>query len=181
MKFVYGQDKKEIIKNVSYDKLPEDLEKENLWFHAVLLNDKKNNIKFMCGSYVNKYYESGEIVISNKIFNDFPVAQSAWNNESQINRMYVDPNYRNKRVAKYSVISNDMMAQYLGEEPWSIIYTEKMGGTPAGDQLYNSIYDLGFENVNVKINPMDIFDYRNYCFPIIYFDKRVVYVENNSQ
>ena len=98
----------------------------------------------------------------------------------QISRMYVDPFYRSKKVATYSVITNDMLARKLGHEIWSSIYADK-GGTVAGDQLYNKIYDLGFENVKTEINLNDIFQYRNFSHPVNYIDKRMVYVEPDVQ
>ena len=112
----------------------------------------------------------------NKIFNEFPIAQSAWTLDNQISRMYVDPFYRSKKVATYSVITNDMLAKKLGYEIWSSIYS-KNGGTIAGDQLYNHIYSLGFENKKVEIDLNDMFQYRNFSHPVNYIDKRTVYVE----
>jgi hypothetical protein len=66
----------------------------------------------------------------------------------------------------------------LGYQVWSNIYSDN-SGTPAGDQLYNSIYDLGFEDIITKIDLDQIFDFRNYSYPVVYFDKRAVYVEKN--
>jgi len=180
MKFLYGNDQKEIIKDISYDHLPSDLQSEGIWFHMSFVEDQESDIKVMCGAYNDSKYKAGEIIVSNKIYNNFPIAQSAWLMSCQINRMYVDPLFRNKNIAKYSVISNDMMAKYLGYQVWSKIYSDS-SGTPAGDQLYNSIYELGFENNYHKIDLNEIFDFRNYSFPVIYFDKRVVYIETDTK
>ncbi len=177
MKFLYGNDKTEIVKNASYSSLPEEL--YGIWFNFAFIKDVKN-FSVICSAYKNDQFPSGSIVVTNKIYNDFPIAQSAWSKNSQISRMYVDPFFRNKKIAKYSVISNDMIASYLGLEPWSAIYSDK-GGTVAGDQLYNKIFDLGFKDEKQKIDLNDIFQYRNYSFPITYFDKRAVYDENAIQ
>ncbi len=174
MKFLYGNDRKEITKNVSYSSLPEEL--YGIWFNFAFIKNVKN-ISIVCSAYKNDMFPSGSIVVSNKIYNDFPLAQSVWSKNYQISRMYVDPFFRNKKIAKYSVISNDMIANHLGLEPWSHIYSDK-GGTAAGDQLYNHIFDLGFEEIKQQIDLNDIFQYRNYSFPVIYFDKRAVYNED---
>jgi hypothetical protein len=71
-----------------------------------------------------------------------------------------------------------MLSKHLGYQVWSNIYSDN-SGTPAGDQLYNSIYDLGFEDIITKIDLDQIFDFRNYSYPVVYFDKRAVYVEKN--
>lgn len=178
MKFLLGNEKKEIVKDALYEQFPEDLEQEGIWGYFAFVEDKEADIKVMCTAYNYKEYSSGDIVISNKIYNEFPIAQSAWLMSCQINRMYVDPFYRNKNVAKYSVITNDMVAKHLGHQVWSYIYSD-ISGTPAGDQLYNAIYNLGFDNVSSKIDLEQIFDFRNYSYPIIYFDKRAVYLEKN--
>jgi hypothetical protein len=180
MKFLYGNDEAEIVKDISYDSFPSDLESEGIWGYFAFVEDEKSDIKVMCAAYNNDNHSTGDVIISNKIYNEFPIAQSAWLMSCQINRMYVDPYYRNKNIAKYSVITNDMVAKHLGYTVWSKIYSDT-GGTPAGDQLYNAIYDLGFENNYYKIDPNEIFDFRNYSFPVIYFDKRVVYVETNTK
>jgi hypothetical protein len=71
-----------------------------------------------------------------------------------------------------------MLAQKLGHEIWSNIYSSKnSGGTVAGDQLYNKIYNLGFEEKKADIDLNDIFQYRNFSYPINYIDKRIVYDE----
>ena len=170
----------EIEKSVSYQSFPEFLCEEKIWFHASFINDKDYHIKMICSNYSSDRYKPGTIVVSNKIFNEFPIAQSAWNINNQINRMYVDPFYRNKKIATYSVISNDMLAKKLGYEIWSFVYGEK-GGTVAGDQLYNKIYDLGFEEKKIEIDLNDIFQYRNFSYPVNYIDKRIVYVEPDIQ
>ncbi len=178
MKFLYGNEKQEIVKDVYYDSFPSELESEGIWGYFAFVEDVASDIKVMCAAYNNKTHNTGDIVVSNKIYNDFPIAQSAWLMSCQINRMYVDPYYRSKNIAKYSVITNDMLAKHLGYEVWSKIYSDT-SGTPAGDELYNSIYNLGFESSKHKINLQDIFDFRNYSYPIIYFDKRLVYIENS--
>lgn len=178
MKFLVGNEKKEIVKDISYKEFPSDLEQENIWGYFAFVEDAESDIKVMCTAYNSSEYLTGDIVVSNKIYNDFPIAQSAWLMSCQINRMYVDPFYRNKNVAKYSVITNDMLSKHLGYQVWSNIYSDN-SGTPAGDQLYNSIYDLGFEEIITKIDLDQIFDFRNYSHPVVYFDKRAVYVEKN--
>lgn len=179
MKFLYGNDEVEIVKNVSYDSFPSDLESEGIWGHFAFVEDQQSGIKVMCCAYNNENHKVGEIIVSNKIYNDFPIAQSAWLINCQIDRMYVDPYFRNKNIARYSVITNDMLSRHLGYEVWSRIFSD-YSGTPAGDQLYNYIYDLGFEKKYYQIDKNEIFDYRNYCFPIIYFDKRTVYIEGDN-
>lgn len=180
MKFKVGLTGEEIDKNISYDFVPEVAYQENLWCHIAFINDENLYIKAICSTYSNKKYPPGSIVVSNKIFNDFPIAQSAWGINGKISRMYVDPYYRGKKIAVYSVTMNDMIASFLNETIWSRIYDEK-GGTVAGDQLYNSMYNLGFENKKVEIDMNDIFQYRNFSHPINYIDKRVVYVESDIQ
>lgn len=177
MKFKIGESGKEIDKNISYQSFPETLYKEKIWGHFAFIHDKEYHIRTICSAYNTDRYEPGTIVVSNKVFNEFPIAQSAWNMDNKISRMYVDPFYRNKKIATYSVITNDMLAVKLGYEIWSIIYGEK-GGTEAGDQLYNSIYNLGFDEKKVEINYQDIFQYRNFSHPVNYIDKRIVYVES---
>jgi len=179
MKFLYGNENVEIVKDLSYDKFPDDLKEEGVWGYFAFLEDVSSDIKVMCAAYNNNSHSTGDIVVSNKIYNEFPIAQSAWLMSCQINRMYVDPFYRNKNIAKYSVITNDMLAKHLGYTVWSKIYSDT-SGTPAGDQLYNSIYKLGFKNKFHEIDPYEIFDFRNYSFPVIYFDKRLVYIKNFS-
>ena len=180
MKFRVGDSEKEIEKSISYQFLPEELCKQGVWFHAAFIDNKEHGIKTICSTYNTDRYSPGTIVVSNKIFNEFPIAQSAWNMNNQISRMYVDPFYRNKKIATYSVISNDMLAKKLGYEIWSAIYAAK-GGTVAGDQLYNYIYDLGFENKKIDIDHADIFQYRNFSYPVNYIDKRMVYAEPDIQ
>lgn len=180
MKFLYGNDEAEIIKDISYNSFPSELKSEGIWCYSAFINDEAADIKVMCGAYNNNNHNSGDIIVSNKIYNDFPIAQSAWLMSCQINRMYVDPYYRNKNIARHCVITNDMLANHLGYKVWSKIYSDS-SGTPAGDQLYNSIYDLGFENNYYKIDLNEIFDFRNYSFPVIYFDKRVVYIETDNK
>ena len=180
MKFKVGNDGMEIEKSVSYQSFPEELYKEGIWGHFAFIQDKDYHIRVICSAYSTNRYKPGTVVVSNKVFNEFPIAQSAWNMNNQISRMYVDPFYRSKKVATYSVITNDMLARKLGYEIWSSIYADK-GGTAAGDQLYNKIYDLGFENVKTEINLNDIFQYRNFSHPVNYIDKRMVYVEPDVQ
>lgn len=177
MKFKIGDDGREVEKSISYQSFPEDLYKENIWAHAAFINDEEYNIRVVCSAYNSNRYKPGTIVVSNKIFNEFPIAQSAWSMNGNINRMYVDPFYRNKKIAKHTVVLNDMLANKLGYEIWSLIYC-KDGGTVAGDQLYNSIYSLGFENKKIDIDLNDIFQYRNFSHPVNYIDKRVVYDES---
>lgn len=176
MKFKIGNTGKEIDKNISYQSFPEALYDQGIWGHFAFVNDEDANIKTICSAYNTNRYSPGTVVVSNKIYNEFPIAQSAWLMSCQINRMYVDPYYRGKDIAKYSVITNDMLAKKMGYEIWSYIYGDK-GGTIAGDQLYNYIYDLGFEKSKIEIDPKDIFQYRNFSHPINYIDKRIVYVE----
>lgn len=180
MKFVYGENKEEIVKDVAYESFPDDLKSDGIWGYFAFIEDQESDIKVMCSAYNTVEHNVGDIVISNKIYNDFPIAQSAWLMSCQINRMYVDPYYRNKNIAKYSVITNDMVAKKYGYQVWSKIYSDD-GGTPAGDQLYNAIYDLGFPKQSYEINPQEIFDFRNYSYPVIYFDKRLVYIETNTK
>jgi hypothetical protein len=176
MKFKVGDAGEEIEKSISYHSFPEVLYKEKIWFHIAFIDDAEYNVKAICSTYSNDKYQPGTIVVSNKIFNEFPIAQSSWTMDYDINRMYVDPFHRNKKIATYSVIANDMLARKLGHEIWSAIYGKK-GGTVAGDQLYNSIYDLGFENKKIEIDLNDIFQYRNFSHPVNYIDKRIVYDE----
>ncbi len=178
MKFLLGNEKQEIVKDVSYNNFPEDLRQEGIWGYFAFIDDEKSDIKVMCSAYNFDDHSTGDVVVSNKIYNNFPIAQSAWLMSCQINRMYVDPFYRNKNVAKYSVITNDMISKHLGYQVWSNIYSDN-SGTPAGDQLYNAIYELGFENNFSKIDLEEIFDFRNYSYPVIYFDKRAVYLEKD--
>jgi hypothetical protein len=174
LKFIYGEENKEIIKFAKYKSLPEEM--NGIWFNfAMIENDEV--YKIICSAYKNDKFPTGSIVVTNKIYNDFPIAHSGWLHSGQISRMYVDPFYRNKKIAKYSVIANDMISEYLNLECWSFIFHE-LGGTKAGDQLYNSIYNLNFPVEKVKIDLEDIYQYRNYSYPIIYFDKRAVYDEN---
>lgn len=180
MKFIVGEAGKEIEKSVSYQSFPEALYKEGIWGHFAFIHDKHYHVRVICSAYNTDKYEPGTVVVSNKIFNEFPIAQSAWNMNNQISRMYVDPFYRSKKVATFSVITNDMLARKLGYEIWSAIYS-KNGGTVAGDQLYNHIYDLGFENKKIEIDLNDIFQYRNFSYPVNYIDKRIVYVEPDTQ
>lgn len=174
MKFIYGKDNKEIIKNKSYDLFPEEL--SGIWFNFAIINNDEVH-KIICSAYKNDKFNSGSVVVTNKIYNDFPIAHSAWLHNNQISRMYVDPFFRNKKIATYAVIANDMIAKYLDLECWSYIYHD-LGGTEAGDQLYNKIFDLGFPDKKVNINLEDFYQYRNYSYPIMYFDKRVVYDKN---
>jgi GNAT superfamily N-acetyltransferase len=177
VKFKVGDDGKEIDKPISCHSFPESIFKEQIWFHISFIDDADSNIKAICSTYSNDKYHPGTIVVSNKIFNEFPIAQSSWSMDYNINRMYVDPFYRSKKIATYSVMANDMLATKLGYEIWSGVYG-KLGGTIAGDQLYNSIYDLGFENKRIEIDLNDIFQYRNFSYPVNYIDKRVVYDES---
>lgn len=179
MKFLYGDNEQEIVKDINYDSFPSDLESEGIWGYFAFVENEEADIKVMCAAYNNENHKTGDIVVSNKIYNEFPIAQSAWLNTCQINRMYVDPFYRNKNIAKYSVITNDMISRHLGYQVWSRIFS-KGSGTPAGDQLYNSIYELGFPNEHHKIDLTEVFDFRNYSFPVIYFDKRAVYIEGHN-
>jgi len=180
MKFRVGQAEKEIEKSISYQSFPDELYKEGIWGHFAFVNDREHGVRVICSAYNTDRYSPGTVVVSNKVFNEFPIAQSAWNINNQISRMYVDPFYRSKKVATYSVITNDMLAKKLGYEIWSSIYSEK-GGTVAGDQLYNKIYNLGFEDKKMEINFNDIFEFRNFSFPVNYIDKRIVYVEPDIQ
>lgn len=190
MKFKVGDSGQEIEKSISYQSFPDELYKEGIWGHFAFIHNKEhdqrclelnwckkgNGIRVICSAYNTDRYKPGTVVVSNKIFNEFPIAQSAWTLDNQISRMYVDPFYRSKKVATYSVITNDMLAKKLGYEIWSSIYS-KNGGTIAGDQLYNHIYSLGFENKKVEIDLNDMFQYRNFSHPVNYIDKRTVYVE----
>ncbi len=180
MKFKVTSTGKEIEKSISYQSFPEELYNEGIWGHFAFVEDIEMNIKVICSAYNTDRYTPGTVVVSNKIFNEFPIAQSAWNINNKISRMYVDPFYRSKKVATYSVITNDMLARKMGYEIWSNIYGER-GGTVAGDQLYNRIYDLGFENQKIEIDYNDIFQYRNFSHPIQYMDKRPVYDESTLQ
>lgn len=180
MKFKVGDAGEEIEKSISYQSFPEALYNEGIWGHFAFIHDKEYHIRVICSAYNTNRYEPGTVVVSNKVFNEFPIAQSAWNMNNQINRMYIDPFYRSKKVATFSVITNDMLAKKLGYEIWSFIYGTK-GGTLAGDQLYNKIYDLGFEEKRIEIDLNDIFQYRNFSYPVNYIDKRMVYVEPDTQ
>lgn len=178
MKFKVTSTGEEIEKSISYQSFPEELYKEGIWGHFAFINDSETNIRVICSAYNTKRYLPGTVVVSNKIFNEFPIAQSAWSMNNKISRMYVDPFYRSKKIATYSVITNDMLARELGYEIWSNIYGER-GGTIAGDQLYNRIYNLGFPEQKTEIDLNDIYQYRNFSHPIHYIDKRPVYAESN--
>ncbi len=66
MKFLYGNDRKEITKNVSYSSLPEEL--YGIWFNFAFIKNVKN-ISIVCSAYKNDMFPSGSIVVSNKIYN----------------------------------------------------------------------------------------------------------------
>ena len=178
MRFVALDGEKEIVKPISYQSFPEDLYREGVWGHFAFIEDSEIKIRVICSAYNSDRYSPGTVVVSNKVFNEFPIAQCSWSMDNNINRMYVDPFYRSKKIATYSVITNDMLAQKLGHEIWSEIYSStNAGGTVAGDQLYNKIYSLGFEEKKVNIDLNDIYSYRNFTYPVNYIDKRIVYDE----
>jgi len=168
MKFIFD-DETELIKNLSYNSFPKELQDNGTWQYFAFIEDKESNIKMMCSVYNSENHKSGEIIISNKIYNEFPIAQSAWTMNDQINRMYVDPFFRNKKIAKYSVITNDIVSSYLGFQTWMYFG----GNSPAGQQLLNSIYNIGIEKTKYIYEP-ESFAFRNYSHPVIYFDKRAV-------
>lgn len=186
MKFLVGDDQKEIIKNLVLDSFPQELIDQDIWMHYAIINDDSVDISAIISVYDNKVtpnkYNEGVIFVSNKILNDFPCAQSFWSMKYNINRMYTDVAYRSKGIAVGSVSVNDVVARELGYEVWSAIYAKDDKGrdlnTKAGDQLNNHIYSLGFKKEKIEIDLEDIFQFRNYCYPIVYMDKRLVYREN---
>lgn len=186
MKFLVGEDQKEIVKNLTLDSFPQDLIDNNIWIHFAIINDEYIDVGAMISVYDNNItpnrYTEGPIVISNKILNDFPCAQSAWSMKYNINRMYTDVAYRNKGIAIGSVTVNDIVSRELGYDVWSAVYAKDSQGrdlnTKAGDQLHNRIYSLGFKDEKIEIDLTDMFEFRNYCYPVVYMDKRLVFREN---
>lgn len=98
MKFRVGESEKEIEKSISFQSFPNELYKEGIWGHFAFVNDKEHGVRVICSAYNTDRYSPGTVVVSNKIFNEFPIAQSAWNMNNQISRMYVDPFYRSKKL-----------------------------------------------------------------------------------
>lgn len=183
MRFLVGESREEVVKDLPLDEFPELLAKNNLWMNFSIIDDKQADISVVSSLYdsnvVKKPEDDSWIFVSNKIYNSFPVAQSVWSTNHNINRMYTDPKYRDQKNTINAVKVNNFVAKELGYNVWSIIYA-KDGGTKLGDQLYNTIYDLGFKKESVKIDLDDIFQYRNYCYPVMYMDKRLVYREDSK-
>jgi len=118
-------------------------------------------------------------VVSNKIYNEFPITQSLWTMEDCINRGYVDVKYRKKSFTFYSITINDMLARALDVDVKTYLYSST-GATSLGSEWINKVFDLGLSDKEVEVVD-DIFQFRNYLFPIAYMEKRLAYVEDAAE
>lgn len=184
MKIYFGKnDDIGIYKTVSYDSIPQEIYDEDLWFHIAIVND--HNIQAIVSMYQNKdnkkkYHNAGDIVVSNKLYNDFPITQSVWTADGIIDRVYSDIEHRNKNIVIHSVILNEMVIRKIGMEIKVIINTDVFP-LNAGDQIINKIYNLGLDTTKKQIDNNAILEHRNYLYPFMFADKRLVYVENDSK
>jgi len=185
MKMYIGEEETLIEKHVFYAEMPEDVLSEKLWFHFAFIYDEEAKIKLLASTYKstedsNNSYPPGSIIVSNKIYNEFPIAQGSWTMENCLNRMYVDIKYRNKGITVHSGIINDMVATKLDLDVKTYLYSAK-GSTDIGNECFNRIYDLGIPSKKIEVRLEDIFQFRNYLYPIAYMDKRLVYVEDTTK
>jgi hypothetical protein len=182
MRLLIGKDRKEVVKNISLEGFPETLLSENIWMQLSLVDDEDIGIGVVACAYrndsVKNLYPEGSIVISNKIRNSSPSVQSSWSMNNNISRIYTDVELRNKNITLSAILVNNFIANAIGRDIWSIIFDEEHS-TKAADQLWNKVYSLGFEKEKVDIDLQDMFQYRNYLYPLMYMDKRLVYLEAN--
>lgn len=99
--------------------------------------------------------------------------------EDCINRGYVDVKYRKKSFTFYSITINDMLARALDVDVKTYLYSST-GATSLGSEWINKVFDLGLSDKEVEVVD-DIFQFRNYLFPIAYMEKRLAYVEDAAE
>jgi len=186
IKIYIGEEKEEKLLEpyLFYSEIPQKALDAKLWFHHSLIFDEETGIKLLVSTYKssddnNNSYPPGTIVVSNKIYNEFPVTQSLWTMENCINRGYVDLKYRKKSFTFYTITINDMLSRALDVDVKTYIYASG-GVTELGSEIVNKVFDLNISNKEVEVVD-DIFQFRNYMFPIAYMEKRLAYVEDYSK
>jgi hypothetical protein len=184
VKIYIGEDEKLVEPYLFYSEIPQSALDNNLWFHHSLIFDEEIGIKLLVSTYMctndnNNSYPPGSIVVSDKIYNEFPVTQSIWTMDNRINRGYVDLKYRGKSFTFHSITINDMLSRALGVDVKTYLYSSS-GATELGSEWINKVFDLGVSNKKVAVVE-DMFQFRNYLYPIAYMEKRLVYVEDASK
>ncbi len=184
MKVYIGEDEQLLEPYLFYSEMPQSVLDAKLWFHHSLIFDEETGIKLLISTYMctedsNNSYPPGSIVVSNKIYNEFPVTQSLWTMDNSINRGYVDLKHRKKSFTFHSITINDMLARALDVDVRTYLYS-KTGATALGSEWINKVFDLKLSDKKVEVVD-DIFQFRNYLFPIAYMEKRLVYVEDSSK
>jgi hypothetical protein len=184
MKIYVGEDEKLIEPYLFYSKIPQSVLDNKLWFHHSLIFDEETKIKLLISTYKstddsNNSYPPGSIVVSNKIYNEFPITQSLWTMDNRINRGYVDLKHRSKSFTFHSITINDMLARALDVDVKTYLYSST-GATELGSEWINKVFDLKISNKKVDVVE-DVFQFRNYLYPIAYMEKRLVYVEDTTK
>jgi len=104
---VYSQDKV----FVTFNKYPESL--QNSWV-LITIFDAKNTLGGVCSLYINDKFPKGTIIISKKIYNDYPDAYITFDKNGSFNRIYTSTKYRKNGIMKYlgNLLKTILFAKY---------------------------------------------------------------------
>lgn len=96
---------------VTFNKYPESL--KNSWV-LITIFDEKNNLGGVCSLYINNKFPTGSIIISKKIYNDYPDAYITFDKDGSFNRIYTRREYRKSGIMKYlgNILKTIMFAKY---------------------------------------------------------------------
>lgn len=96
---------------VTFNKYPESL--KNSWV-LITIFDEKNTLGGVCSLYINDKFPTGKIIISKKIYNDYPDAYITFDKDGSFNRIYTSTEYRKSGIMKAlgNVLKTIMFAKY---------------------------------------------------------------------
>jgi GNAT superfamily N-acetyltransferase len=126
--------------------------------------------------YFNDKYPSGNIYISDQIFNDYPDSYGTWkiDNDSEnfiVDRAFVSPNLRNKGIGKASTIyGTKIIDHYLNKK------IHHNYGSEIGNRLYSSAFNTDIIENTPTENAIDFREdfFNQPIYPYVFFGKRIL-------